>query len=811
MTTNIQPQYWLQVRSEYIIENFDSLVKYLRNYNYSPEHQHIDFDNTLDCMMRLCADLGNNICSTPLYKPLNLPYDNETVLKLLCATILAEKMAGQSMYNEVVSLCALLLHMRIKIDMRQIFDKLIACMRHRRIVSTGFVWDNIVPRNGGEFNLNFFTLAFYRMSFEPDNEGATFYTENNGTIMLPPNGGLNIYVGNRDAFARGKAELQFSLQEFLNIYHHKGEMVNTDDFTALATLAHTLDAEQAKMKPAVRVAHKEYDEDDVFAVRITEKRGIMIKGCTIDSRYSKLEGKILIQLYENRPSIHTFINMLKTGDILLVSRHEGEGYAFEVTEAFEDFYRHYSADAADDVVDAIYQGWFPSGTKWVSRDGIRLSLPKQKVLELDPDAQDRLESVINTRSVVSMHLYKNPPAMDAVNFNVYCQPAEDMFFDWAEEAPEPFTQEDADRNMIEAYLEYCNEEIEELPEMGEYTEADTDMLRVLPLLFHSLGMDRRDNVRMWYLADLAAMMLSRVCDMTDYHDYLEAELDYIFQLAQFAAGEQVRMPEMPTANDNEAEIQTRMEIIRSLEKYRKPQPLASSNITDDTQQMTEEQRLANVRALVYASNSLVDIIDIEELDNIKKAIAKLLGAADEYESILDNRTFYGKENVTLEFKTSVVYPAENLRRDTTITADPEIQKWVILKAVCGMLNSRNGGDLLIGVNDAGYAVGLKEDINHLYKAGLIYHPDMDHYMTYLNNMFDTAFRERGVDSEGYQKDIARECIEVSEEDNAEDRPIIKVHIKPYRKRIVEFAPGNWRPDWVAGSYERKYARTIPLP
>lgn len=810
ITTSNQPRYWLQVKDEYIVENFDSLVNYLRNYNYDSQQLHPDYDSTLSCMQSLCAMLGEKIRRAPIYRPLELEYDNETILKLLCATILAEKAAGESMHQEVVSLCSLLLHMQVKIDLRVIFDKITACMRNQRIISTGITWDNIAPRDG-EFSLNFLVLAFTRMTFEPVVENTpTRYIEHNGTLMIPRTGALNLFVGNKEEYERGKGELQFALQDMVNIYHRSGEISESDNFSSLISAARRMDAEQLKMKPSMRVIQKDYEEDDVFPIKIVTKRGMMMIGRTIDKRYTPIEGKLLIQFYDNRPSTRIFIEMLKEGDTLMVSKSDVDGYTFTTAESFEDFYRHYSSEFADCEVDAIYSGYFSAGTKWISREGIRLSLPRQKVDELDEESRDRLEALISMRGVAAMHLYKNPPQMDSANFNVYCQPEEDIFYDWADEMPAPFTQEDADRAMLATFMEQCSEQMVEMPEQCDYVAGDMELAASYVALFHSMGLLRKDNLRMWFLYDLAAMMISRICDMDSYHDYLEGEIDYMGQLAQFAGG---TLPKCPAQLEQAPEGDTlalRRGILKALGGYKSADPAKNVVVGSEEKRLSEEQILANVEALVKASNSLVDIIDVEETDNIKRAIAKLLGAGDEYVSILDNRTFYGKENVALEFKTTAVFPPENLRRDTTRYADPEMQKWVIMKAVCGLLNSRSGGDLLIGVNDAGYAVGLKDDINQLYREGLIYHPDMDHYITYLGNMFDMGFRELGATGSGYDREISRKHIFISEEENSEDRSIIRVHVVPYGKKRVEFAPASWRPDWVANAYVRQNARTIPL-
>ncbi len=76
-------------------------------------------------------------------------------------------------------------------------------------------------------------------------------------------------------------------------------------------------------------------------------------------------------------------------------------------------------------------------------------------------------------------------------------------------------------------------------------------------------------------------------------------------------------------------------------------------------------------------------------------------------SINDN---LGKEGKHREFITSFIFFAE------TDTADIEKQSNVIMRNICGFLNS-GGGSLFIGINDEGQIIGLKEDYKLLPGKG----------------------------------------------------------------------------------------------
>jgi hypothetical protein len=83
------------------------------------------------------------------------------------------------------------------------------------------------------------------------------------------------------------------------------------------------------------------------------------------------------------------------------------------------------------------------------------------------------------------------------------------------------------------------------------------------------------------------------------------------------------------------------------------------------------------------------------------------------------------ESQTLEFKSSARW---NLR---TASVDKKMEH-VIVKTVCAFLNAE-GGTLLIGVDDAGHAVGLDNDFKTLGQKGT-----RDGYELYLRQLLDNG-------------------------------------------------------------------------
>lgn len=90
---------------------------------------------------------------------------------------------------------------------------------------------------------------------------------------------------------------------------------------------------------------------------------------------------------------------------------------------------------------------------------------------------------------------------------------------------------------------------------------------------------------------------------------------------------------------------------------------------------------------------------------------------------------FGFENDVIEFKSSIAYPAGN-----TIS-DIDKQLEIITKTIAGFQNA-NGGELYIGVDDAGNVVGIEHDFKHLNSSEndkFSYELNIDGYQLKLRN------------------------------------------------------------------------------
>ena len=68
MFTPQQPTFWLKVRKEYVIDNYDTLLPYLRGYHYAQdESPESDFNKTYDCLKEVVGDISQSMADDNVY------------------------------------------------------------------------------------------------------------------------------------------------------------------------------------------------------------------------------------------------------------------------------------------------------------------------------------------------------------------------------------------------------------------------------------------------------------------------------------------------------------------------------------------------------------------------------------------------------------------------------------------------------------------------------------------------------------------------------------------------------------------------
>ena len=217
-----------------------------------------------------------------------------------------------------------------------------------------------------------------------------------------------------------------------------------------------------------------------------------------------------------------------------------------------------------------------------------------------------------------------------------------------------------------------------------------------------------------------AMSLIASAEGSQLVEYYRSRVSYLEQLSAFAAGDKI--------NDDldKPDITSRFPSLKEQEENLTI--LSAFGVEDDLDYLFNAAKRTDcnpnatkLARLVLASNLIIQNDGPDDLlDGLRKFIVSELGATSfigsaddvmdyeepEQEQEGKSVSFFGAENQTQEFKTSIVFNPE------TSIPDFDNQISTIMKTICGFLNAK-GGVLWIGVNDSGFAHGIAADLKEL--------------------------------------------------------------------------------------------------
>lgn len=302
------------------------------------------------------------------------------------------------------------------------------------------------------------------------------------------------------------------------------------------------------------------------------------------------------------------------------------------------------------------------------------------------------------------------------------------------------------KEVAENFLvDYANGEVyEEYPAVSASSEAsdcdnttleaeevvmwnNNDMHLLLQILDHQ-AMLEEDHAKAYAFLSVAHIM-ARMLEHKESMQYFDTRRQFLRQIEHYGVNRQINLEEVERIVRNADTIIDRYPLLREqLTEMRLLSATGDEKQNDFLWQTIKDypssHRLVQLARLILSFN-LTSGFPLEgQQEEIRQQIKQLL----HIEVDLPQSYTFGCEGQRLEFKTSTVFPPNNDMRPNL-----EVQTHNLMKVVCGMLNAQ-GGTLLLGVNDAGVACGLKEDV--LYFKG-----DLDRLKRHVR---DSIFRKFGV-------------------------------------------------------------------
>ncbi len=802
------PPFWLKVRKDYVLENFHELVEYMQKYPYRHDVPNPDYDDTLACMSELSLDFAREFASTPFYTVPEFSVPTDRVAALLGATVLARVKKDLPVSDILMPLAALLLSAYPDLPQGTqsgLWRVMTSCALDRRINRTTFSWRSV----SGEIHPRILAELVAETTFAPiERYDERLWLENGGLMTVAADGMVSLSTSNLTDYRQMRSGTQFlggaglTPRGMSEIRVRNKDVEKFQSFEEAYRGGAALLRSLSEFRPSPSRRLKEYSEGDTLPAVVTSKVGIKLAVKSIDPEYKTLQGNVYMRLDpDHRPSVDVIREYIRVGDIVEVTVSRSLNCIFDLSPNLESYYRILGCSFANQIMGAIYDRPYAAGTQWINDNGIRVGIARNKVDELNDDDLDIFDNAMEHGTAVALRAYKDEPKRDGVNFYVYASPEMEHNDDI-----EPFGRQEADENFADSFLSHCESTYGHLRESDdpwkELSPVAADLLaRTMAVLADDVSRTSRERLDNLLCAAMACHITGREKD----YEFLHQEILYLSRLVDFAQGREIRpLPAADTPDERAGDVR-RGHMLDQLRNYRTPGIDLSAAAGTDSGYADDRDLMDRVAKLIEASNSLAGIIRPRELDNIKRTIAATLGVDDEYRSILSDRKWYGDESEQLEFKVSVVFPPLNRRRNNLV-ADPEGQKWAIIKAVCAFLNSADGGTLLIGVNDYGFAEGVEPDIQELFKMKYISKPDMDRYMQYVMRFIDTAFREQNGNKSG--NDIVAGRVRYTPEESPEGKKLLRLTISPYPHDLVEIQ--GELPDGLAQSYVRGSGRSEPL-
>ncbi len=805
---NLQPEFWLEIRKEYIIENFEKLLIYLRAYRYDGNKDgNGEFLTTCRYLVDLAEELSENsksssFITSPQFKlsGSDIIVPNILAYRIIAAAIIASQKIDKDQHKLLVRLLNLLVVAR-KMPHTDIADDLIYvavnCIRRSPIKILGIKWDDIED----EDDLKPISLLhnISRTKFDVD-KGSECLFEGKGTVIFTKDSVLAAPVNKKEFLnSNGNLVPYLRIGQNINILLPKSDhMRSPSTVEDIAEGMTFMTRAQGGVKSCQSETKKNYSAGSIIPVVVKSNYGVKIEAETIHPEYTKIKGKININLGECLKyfNINHLIPFFQPGMVLLVEyTPDDHEFCFTLSGGFTQFYDDYANDLRGETLPAVYLCEYSAGTQWLTDEGVIVNVMGHITNEDILFAKDQhIPLDVRVLSVKRMNgkVLVNGIFADTVTLNGDEEPEEDM---------ESYVHDVFDF-LFNKYLKDCKDYVPEVDALSSIDETSCYGVIIISNILVSHQELLSDTMPRLTCLE-AALMLSIAAGDYTMSAYIRHELEYQIAIARFAAGVSpmsISLSSYPTLEGIQ-EVERHKRIIEKIRTYKEPE---IGHATDRS--LRDENIEDTVDGLIDASNRLIGKIDDREIARIKLELAKVLDVDDQYRSP-DLTTYYGVESDTLEFKTSAVCPPKNKLKGNA-EYEPETQKWAILKTICGFLNSTTGGELLLGVRDNGIASGLERDIQLLYEDRRIPEANSDRYRTYLKNIIDNAFI--AYKSRAQKNSVTTANITYNIETNNEGQEILRIHVDSYRGDMVHFHPDCNRPEEIHEAYIRTSGATVPM-
>ena len=317
-----------------------------------------------------------------------------------------------------------------------------------------------------------------------------------------------------------------------------------------------------------------------------------------------------------------------------------------------------------------------------------------------------------------------------------------------------FSVQDAFANLIDGYADGQVYEVEEdKEEVQQEVLLDEDYVIELIHIFDRKAVLESDYIKTYNLLNVART-IALLIEKDDLAGYFHERLKLLHMFQSFAINGTVNNAALLEQSKVNGDMIAAYPLLQT-----RVLELQAIGCLDDEQRnpflwnilsTTLNDRLRQIVQLVLSYNMLNGFGMFEQKEAIRSKLNEILNI----EMKTERPVYFGREDQYTEFKTSLVYPADNRMK-----ADVNEQTHRIMKVICGFLNAE-GGTLYLGVNDEGVACGIDDELGHFKNCNL--------------DGFDLHVRNNIAMQLGIH---ANSCVHVSYPD-AGKKTVYAIHIEP---------------------------------
>lgn len=740
--TQSQTPLWLDIKTEYIDENFEKVLNYLQKGSSEKSNQDSFYSTTITLLAQRVTELLEQIAARPIYqneefKPDNAASKFET--RLLASYLLINETNDNNLnkrvYVTMLSTLSKLLPPDFSRDViRYAINSIPGTLEGKYV----FSWPDLT-----NFQPQLFAYKIINDKKKTSKNCKPEYYDNKGSITIN-NGVLSITSSNRAIATNKNLVPSISVMgDKIQVLSQKDEKVKKSESANIEVLEtftrnFILDQRDA-IVVSEKKAVKSYNEGDVFKVVVTGFEDNRIYISSADKEYyfkGYVDFSQSLLFYDCKAFAQYFpigemIKVKLTDELHSVCSIEDEFLKYMVEDiAKEDFGKE---------VLAVYFSDFESknGSRkivWFTDTGYpAYSFYKEGYVKGD---------------FAYIQIQKNGDSNQLYSY---------ITAKINEKTTDFFDLEETRRKCIEDFS-YGKAEKKEAQNAILHSGTVKELCRMLVQYQHSLT---KPSERYQILS--VARFLAEMTGNNSDSSYIKFISDYLEDLVLFAKGEiekiQNLVPDSEVADLDS--VNRRMAIVNILKAY------GTDSHDDELDAIIQEEKdplLTKVAILVQSCNRIDDVISKSMQNVVKREIIKCLSFETEGDTDLEeeNGIYLGIESNRQEFKTSFFHaPAD---------AKEQNQKINVFKGICAFLNSKVGGTLFLGVDDLGYVKGLDSDIAYMEKTAYGNYHGIDGYIRFITDEAKKYF-ELGVLTH----------IEIKA---LYDGKVVAMNVTPYEYKVV---------------------------